>query len=66
MSNLPRHFYSVYDARTDAFLCQGYGTECAVQLDMKYRDFKSMVCRAKKGQNKKYIVLEDIGDGEED
>ena len=66
---LPRNKrYTVYDNRTDfPVIVGGNAYECCEAMGIKPDSFRSLVCRAKKGINKRWtIVEEDFYDAEDE
>ncbi len=52
-------YYTVYRARDDRILAFGPASECARMLGMSIPTFRSMTCRVRKGETKKYAVVEE-------
>lgn len=51
--------YTVYDKRTSEYICEGTAIECAKWLGYaSVNCFYCIVCRAKKGEHKKYEIYE--------
>lgn len=58
---LPRNKkYTVYDNRTDfPVIVGGNAYECCEAMGIKPDSFRSLVCRAKKGINKRWTIIEE-------
>lgn len=59
-----KHFYAVYEKKTDKLLASGDSAFCTEQLGLKSVDsFYSLVSNVKRGKNKKYeILVEEAGE----
>ena len=62
----PRREYAIYVAKTDELVAIGNEQECSRAMGMSIASFRSTVCRALRGERKRYVVLdldrkEDVG-----
>ena len=61
----PRHYYTVYDTKTDEVLAHGNARECARQLNIAENTFYRAVMDANRGLSNKYDILtDDFEEGE--
>ena len=58
--------YTVYRSDNDEIVAYGTAEECAHMMGITYGSFRAMVSRALKGERKKYFVLKEYLDEEEE
>lgn len=51
-----RNYYTVYLRKTDELVASGSAEDCAAAMNQSVDSFYSMVCRVRKGTNRKYEI----------
>jgi hypothetical protein len=52
----PHNYYAIYLRKTDELVCSGTAKECMAQLGITASAFRTLVCRSRSGEIKKWDV----------
>lgn len=52
----PHYYYAIYLRKTDELICTGSAKECAEQMGISINAFRTLVCRSRNGEIKKWDV----------